>query len=96
MSDRESKVFSLTSGLLITPLEVGFGLQDALEREVNDPRSKSWNHQNGQLQKTFRKSPSMSSRELNVFSLTSGKYNAIYLILWIISTIREKEVPTLQ
>ena len=81
--------------MLNAPLGIGHGLQDALERELNDPREESGNPQNDQLQKTLSKLPNMSNERLNQFSLTSGEYIAIYLILWIISTMKEKEVPTL-
>ena len=81
--------------MLNAPLGIGHGLQDALERELIDRREESRNPQTDQLQKTLSRSSNMSSRELIIFSLTPGEYIDIYLILWIISTIKEKEVPTL-
>ena len=95
MSSRELKVFSLTSGLLNAPLEVGHGLQGGLERD-NDPRAQPWNPQNGRLQKTLSKSSAMSNESLKVFSLTSGEYICNYLKLWVISTTKENEETTLQ
>ena len=79
--------------MLNASLGIGHGLQDSLERERNDEESR--NPQNDQLQKSLSRLSNMPTREIIYFSLNSGEYIAIYLILWIILTIKEKEVQTL-
>ena len=96
MSIESLSSFSLTSGLFDDVLEVGHDQECFSGRVTNDTREESWNLQIGQLQKTIQITPSMSIESLSKFSLTSGEYISIYLIPWIISTTKEKEVPTLQ
>ena len=76
-------------------LGIGHGLQDSLERNRNDRHEESRNPQNDQLQMSLSRLSNIS-REIIHFSLNSGEYITIYLILWIILTIKEKEVPILQ
>ena len=87
---------SSQSGLFDDVLEVGHDQKCFSGRVTNDTRVESWNLQTGQLQKTIQITPNMSIESLTKFSLTSGEYISIYLIPWIISSTKEKEVPTLQ
>ena len=95
MSNESLTSFSLTSGTYQL-LGLGHGETGFLGRDTNDPLMESWILQIGQLQKKINITPNMSIESLTSFSLTSGEYITIYLKPWIISTTKEKEVPTLQ